>query len=251
LNRPAFSFFGSCNRPRLWPLVFAALEKNDIDFEVICCGDVAPEFELPHYARWIHATVKPTQCAEIAMRQCSGILMSLLVDDLEYSPGCLDEAWRVYQDSDYPWPIITPMYYNPFDYPGQSAEELTRWAQRFDTRDVNSPPVPLQGFIPAHVVHAIGGFDRRFIAVQNDVDWFMRAQARGARVTVLRHGFATERQDWAGPGATLSNRYHWQHDRPLVESMWKRSSDVPFGWERTSPLEPFEAADRYQNEGAV
>ena len=249
---PKFSFAGTCNRPHIWPKVFAALEQNDSDFEVILCGDVGPDYELPAYARWIEARVKPAQCAEIAMRECRGELWSVLVDDLEYSPGCLDEAWARYSASADGNVIVSPLYHNPFDYPGQSPEELTRWAQRFDVRDPNSPPIPVQGFIPAVVATAIGGFDRRFVAVQQDVDWFMRAQAHGgARVEFLRNGTVTERNDWSGPHVPLSSRHHFQHDRPLVESLWVRAPGTPFGWERTSELDPFGGDLLTGNQGRV
>lgn len=240
--RPTFSFFGTCNRPALWGRVFAALEQNRADFEVIACGDVAPDFELPPYARWIESRAKPAECAEIAMRECRGELWSILVDDLEYSVGSLDEVVARYAAASDPDLIVSPLYHNPFDYPGQLPQELTSWAQRFDTRDATSPPIPVQGFIPWHVARAIGGFDRRFEAVQMDVDWFMRAQARGSKVEFLRHGVVTERNDWSvsTAGGSLSGRYHFQHDRPLVLSMWRRAPEVAFGWERTSPLEPFD-----------
>lgn len=241
-TRPLLSLGGSCARPELWPRFLDALSKNGVPFEVVLCGPRAPLEPLPPFARWIEATTKPVQCLEVAWRALSGELLSTVTDDLEYSPGALDAIWETYcarRDAGEPDAIVSPLYHAPFDFPGQSAAELTAWAQTFDQYQ-RKPPIPVQGFIPAYKARELGGFDRRFVGVQADVDYWLRAQVAGCRVHFEPRAVATERTDWCVGFKRLSSRYHWQTDRPLVCDLWRDGGPTDgIGFERTSPLEPF------------
>jgi hypothetical protein len=226
--RPQFSFFGSCARPEFWPAVLDALRQNRATFECVFFGPKAPDFEAPEL-RWFESDASPIECWERASLCSRGELLSLIVDDYQYSPGCLDEAWERWDSAGRdPKLIVSPRYV-------LHGVDRTQHQMRFVPGDFSSPVMPLGGFFEREFYHSLGGADRRFLGVAADVDIAMRAVIEhGAWVEFLEKGTVVERRDWQPADyVSLSDR-HEQTDHVLLRSIWAREGNT---WRRTSAPE--------------
>lgn len=226
MSAPTFSLFGSCIRPRFWPRILDALDKNAASYELVFRGNVKPEVALPERCRWTYDEGSAIECWERASRECAGRLVSLWVDDYDLSPGGLDailERW-----SGDPLHVVSPRYV-------LGGEDRTDWQMRFVPRDLTSPALPLGGFFERDFYLSLGGADRRFAGVAADVDISMRAVCeRGARVEFSDVAIVNERREWQPPGyVSLSERCE-RTDHALLKSLWERTGDV---WRRTSAVE--------------
>lgn len=217
--RPRFSFFGSAVRPEFWRRVVEALDQNESDYEIVFRGNVppAPDQECPQI-RWTYDDSSATECWELASRECSGELVSLLVDDYEYSPGCLDECWERWNAGGRdPMHVVSPRYV-------------------LDGEDRTSPGMPVGGFYERGFYRSLGGADRRFAGVAADVDIAMRAVfERGARVEHCGPGHITERRDWYAPEYTSLSQKFESTDHAFIQQLWVLDGN---GWRRTAALEP-------------
>jgi len=214
------SFFGTANRPWLWPRLYNSLSSNTVPFEIIFVGDHQPTFTLPDNFHFIYSEVKPAQCAEIAYRYTTGDFIMPLGDDTVFSERALDIIYEVWNRLNDDKAIVSCRYYcNDQIYPDDEC--------RFWRTDSSAPLLPIFSLMKRKWWSQIGGIDRRFIASCWDIDMSMRMLEIGAKVFYCDEAKAIELHDKSGHEKGLYTDVGYPLDRPLLEWLWTRQSPLP------------------------
>ena len=80
--KPCISLLCSGIRINNWLKIYDTLKLNKTNFEIVFVGSKKPNFQLNKNIKYIFSTVKPTQCWEIALRNCSGEFVMYIADDI-------------------------------------------------------------------------------------------------------------------------------------------------------------------------
>ena len=156
--------------------IYNNINQNEIDFEIVFVGPNHPDFILPDNFIFIHSQVKPGQCIEIAIRESSGDLIMIIVDDLNFV-------------GNKPVKKLVAQYNKLNDYKSllscQFMEDNIPFDMkyfRFNPHDLNSPLLPCAALMSKKLLKEIGSIDNRFIASMCDIDLYMRAMECGSKV---------------------------------------------------------------------
>jgi len=209
------SIYGTSNRPHLWKWFYESIAlNNNIDFEIVFCGNVRPTFELPSNFKFIYSNVKPVQCIQIAVSHCTGEVLQNSADDLQNSPHSFDVLYDLYKkQNDYKC-IMAPRFCTFDGY------DCTDWACRITANDANSLPIHVGGIISRKFYNEIGSLDNRFIFSYSDADMQARAQMLGGRIVFSKEATIFERKDLC-PGWRQGLFYtYFDNDRGLLNSLW-------------------------------
>jgi len=207
------SIFASAVRTQLWQSFYESIKgTNQVDFEIIFAGPAVPDFPLPDGMRHIKTDVKPGQCFEIAARAATGEVLLQAVDDVVYSPGAIDMMYEAYsRESDV---MITAHY-------AIDAVDYTAYQNLLGQPSDDFPLLPVCGMFSRELYHGLGGADRRFSAMQWELDMYMRMCFHGIR-TVFVDAVCSEVtavQQATPTGLRLGNTY-WEGDRALILRLW-------------------------------
>ena len=252
MGKPIISLFGSSVRPSLWMRLYNTLRGTQTPFELIFAGEVIPDYEMPKNMRFIWTAVKPAQCWEIGARYAEGELLMSVEDDLVFGERVLDNAYKLFiskaSDKDmvscrlfYPeGEIPEPMYHlDTKTIKGPDGQPQFTYAK-------DSPVLPFCGLMKTDLWRAIGGIDRRFIALSWEADIAMRVFELGDKTIRSENAIDTAVEE-AHPGLRvllgqkLLLQYGSPHDRPLLDSFWMQDGRIAKN--RLAPVEPFSDTD--------
>ena len=182
------SLYGTAVRTYVWNDIYGQFEREGINFELIFVGPQSPDFALPENFKYIKTTVKPSQCVEIARKQCTGRYVLYTTDDLIFPPGTL-KGMIAYLDAHPSEKLaVSPMYRDygePFSY---------EYYQRFNPSNPNSVIVGVCCMMSRELSDEIGGIDRNFVSLAWDLDRLIRLYQLGGRLHLIREFTIFENQ---------------------------------------------------------
>ncbi|MCK9428796.1 MAG: glycosyltransferase family 2 protein [Candidatus Omnitrophica bacterium] len=233
--KPVLSLFGPSIRPHLWMHLYESVSQaTTLPFEIIFCGPIAPTFDLPHNLIYIKtANIKLIQCWQIGAMHTKGDVISLVADDLIFSPGALDEAYSIYtQKNDYKAIIALRMFLRGADQTHTC--KIPRYV------DTNKRTMLIPGglsLISRKFFMELGGFDKSFIYCDANFDLFIRAFYAGGSYFWCKEGHSDEDVGWAAK--TYNTTWgHWGHqDTNLLKSLWSDNDNLRET--RSMPFESF------------
>jgi hypothetical protein len=220
MEKPVISLFGASIRPHLCLHAYESVKQATVlPFELIFCGPAAPTFVLPENLRYIKTeNIKPIQCWQIAVMQTSGEVISIVADDLIYTPHAWDEAYALYQSKqNYKAMVSLRTFYGGIDqsyttrFPGRGSDVGGR-------RNVLLPTgITLMS---KRFFLELGGFDRSFIQCDANYDFFARAYCAGAEFLWSETARTYEDVEWArGTHGTCSGGWTTL-DWARMEHLW-------------------------------
>ena len=176
MRKPIISLIASAHRTKDWLDFYNSIRTN-IPFEVIFVGEKPPNFALPSNFTYIYSPVKPTQCAEIALRCAEGELISWTADDAEYELNALDKVYDLYKkECNYKCMISFRII----------EQDLS--GKLHDKTDIHYcaglKAIPF-GTISKKFIDEIGGYDLNFIAGQCENDMVLRGYAAGGYIKIV------------------------------------------------------------------
>jgi len=152
--------------------------QTDLRFEVVFVGPRLPNFELPDNFVYIQFQLKPAQCIEIAIRRARGRYVAIFADDLVFKTAYgLDILKESLENDAHEFDISSCRYQI-------NGEIQSDFSLRFIHGDAKSPIVPIVGLMRRSTVEKIGGIDKRFVAVSDDIDLALRFRENGGRVLI-------------------------------------------------------------------
>ncbi len=229
---PIISVISSAHRTKDWMDFYNSIKTN-LEFEVIFVGEKRPDFELPPNFKYIYSEVKPTQCAEIALREANGEVISWSADDAEYGEYAFDKSYEMYKkENNYKCMVSFKIMEQHYD------------GKFFDRTEVHfcvgKKVIPF-GFISRQFIDEIGGYDIHFVAGQCENDMVLRGYAAGGYVKVCYEAtlFNCETKHWKGIEGEGERRFEPSRDyeQKLLKHLWSRGGE--YTKERTEPFEPF------------
>ena len=244
------SLVASANRTLHWAPIFASLNHNKINYELIFIGNNPPEFITPKNFIWQKAAVKPAQCYEIGFRIAKGECIMWTADDAFYTfkdnKDNIDRAYNAYKEAEKKYnDNKTVIAFRPIENGGDV------WGfHHFFGGWQHTPVMAPFGLMNRELLRQLGGYDRRFISGQSENDLVMRVYEIGGRVEICMNAFVHVRHSLIHPKPNLFREYY-DSDRVFLENCWviggygaykdrdKGKKDIPISKTRLLPLEPF------------
>jgi hypothetical protein len=217
------SLFASAVRTKDWLTFYHSLKPNKINYEVVFCGYAKPNFPLPDNFKYIHATVKPCQCYEIAARHCSGELIGWTCDDATYIPDHtspqrnLDRAYELYKQKNSEKVVVSM-------HTIEDGRDV--WRQHhFFGKWRHTPVMAPMGLMSKKTFMQIGGYDKNFISAQAENDIVMRVYEIGGSVLLANDAFVYINHRKCHIGGMAGEhksmiRQHYVADRQVLENFW-------------------------------
>ncbi len=228
------SVFGPAIRTERWLSIYKNIcQGNDIGIEIVFCGNVKPSFDLPKNFIFIYSEVKPSQCAQIALKYTTSEIVSLIGDDCIFSKNYFDNLYESYiKDKSCIYGGAfkrNNIFYKKKDY--MLLHEIS-----------DSPFFPLSPLLSKKEIMSLGGIDKNYIAVMWHEDLLMRIITNyNKKCKILDKSVCYEEtiQDlsffrrlyikylsrmiskkYIKPGANLFLKYGTDHDLPYLKSCW-------------------------------
>lgn len=184
---PQVSLFASANRPEMWVEFFKSLENTSVKWEVVFAGPVnfgrLPKELLPLISRGTFryietAPIKPSQCYEIARRECIGETISWSCDDADYSNDVLGKAYR-YWKSKQNDKLILSIQTKESGYGQKDGKLFPMHEHTFFSGMPETPLMCPMNLMSRKFFNDLGGYDRRYICGQAENDLCLRAYQNG------------------------------------------------------------------------
>tara|TARA_R100000664_G_C2760058_1_gene150667 strand:- start:4481 stop:5266 length:786 start_codon:yes stop_codon:yes gene_type:complete len=194
-------------------------KTNDIEFDILYAGHVAPDYDLPDNLHHVYSETGAAECVEIARRiaHASGYKYMLNVTDdyFKHSPHFLDELVKDVKDAE------ECGYEDYFTCAVFRISPTPPWDEHdtpliYHNNDLNSPQLHTWMFHPTKTSIKLGSIDKRFHAQYWDVDLQMRSYQMGGAGGQQKSVEMTERPP--EPGA-LSPKFA-ALDRGILDSFW-------------------------------
>ena len=229
MGKPKYSFIAAAIREYHYEDLYNSIaQNNDVPFEVILVGDKSPTKPMPDNFHYIHTSVKPAQCLEIAARHAVGELMMTTGDDLRYPDGFLKKVEYYVNKIDLDKVFMTYRY---------SFNNVTNDAQLvFDIDIPNSPIVGFSGLFRKDLWHQFGGLDKRFVSCFGETDMMMRYFEYGLNVFIPPDCYPNEISQ--NKGELTSFARSGFSGRETLNSFWVKS-DNTMSKTRLLPVESF------------
>ena len=177
IQKPKISIFCAAIRTNLWEQLYnKTVSENKIPLEFVFVGHNKPNFKLPKNFKFIYSNVKPNQCMQIALMECSADLVVPSADDCFFSKNAFDLIYEKHNSNEddkiiyglsfrrdgvkYP---EKGYYFNPTSLPEPAK---------------GTPLIPLSMLIKKKDIMNLGGFDRNFV-FGSLVDLYLRLMERG------------------------------------------------------------------------
>lgn len=223
------SLYCSGVRVNRWISIYKNIKYyNNLEIEIVICGNVPPNFELNDKIKFIYSETKPSQCAQIALNNTSSNLVALIGDDVVYSNNFFDNLMSYFKN-------------NPNSIPGGVFKRNGIFYEHNDyllDKDIKESPIfPMSPIMKKEEVFDIGGIDKSFIALMWHEDLIMRLISEKKRKPQLINSsicyeeiikknkiqkfFSLIFKDkFKKPGPGLFNEYGRNHDLPLLKLNW-------------------------------
>jgi hypothetical protein len=185
----AVSLFASAVRPKMWTQYLNSLKNTSVEYEVVFAGnstheEVEPFTDAYPEFKYIYTkNIKPSQCYELARRQCVGETIHWSCDDAEYINDVLGKAyafWKSKNDDKLILSIQTMEHYA--DNRGGLYNMQTH---RFFGGDGRTPLMAPLALMSRKFLDDLGGYDHRYVSGQAENDIVMRAYERGGACEVF------------------------------------------------------------------
>lgn len=264
------SLFASAVRPKLWMALLKSLEGTSVEWEVVFAGNTSyadiPLEVLPYIStgkfRYIEtANIKPSQCYEIARRECIGETLIWTADDAEYPNDVVGKAYKYWKSCNNE-KLILSIQTKESGYGLPQGQLFDMNMHRFFGYRVNTPLMAPLALIGKNFLDDLGGIDRRYVAGQYENDLVMRAYNEGASVEVFGGKDCFIDIDHLGKSIAIGesktekdflNRPFatgYEKDRQVLEGSWvdnlrpgNLKKDANGKYIRNDSFEPFENKD--------
>lgn len=226
MGKDLVSIYATANRPELWPDWQKLVSRNDVELEIVFCGNRSPEFKLPKNFHFIHSPFKLAQCQAIAAHACTGNLMMNGVDDFEYTINLFDLAAGLFAANPNPAFCVLPKMTTT--ELGRD-KDFTHEHWRLIDQDLNSPMIPQQAVFRRSFFEYLGGYSKIFVGSAQDQDLAMRmVRASGYQLHLMTNGWAIETKQPLNSGS-LYQRIG-AAERMLLAELWIDQGDRPHGF---------------------
>jgi hypothetical protein len=208
---------------------------KNIQSEVVAVGSRPPPKPMPPNFRYIFAPVKPSQCAEIALRSARGNFIVFPLSDDEIF--CNDFVPILYE------------YINKFDtnkyffgarhkYRGKIRDK----GMKLNRSCKSSPGLGLCYCVSSAIIKKIGSIDRRFVVAHYDADYRMRLSEMGLELMLMTGCILEERCDrsYDTHGIYFPNSWkiYGKEDQKTLFSFWV-NQDNSTACSRLLPVDSF------------
>jgi len=212
IDNPFISVIIPAINTKNWPNVINNLQSKKIKIEIIFLGPFKPQFELPHNCRYIQTFVKPPQCLEIGYRVSKGNFILEFADDCKLSTN--DGIYKLFQL----WKKNGANIYKLISCKYKTKAHKTLKADyRFMPWDKTSPLLPITPLLPKILLQKYGSYDRRFEAVLENLDLYMRLIRAGCKF-IYSNIFYLENKN-INKGNMLLGDY-WSKDKIFLDKLW-------------------------------
>lgn len=206
------SLFASAVRPQLWPALFKSLEGMSVATEIIFAGNTNRE-EIQKYflsevdggveeqkgaflasvqtmmsrLNFIYThteNIKPSQCYEIARRNCSGEVIVWIADDCEFPNDVIGKAYN-YWKSQNNEKLILSIQTKETGYDVPKGELFDMKQHCFFGHCPDTPLMAPLAMMSRKWLDELGGIDRRYVCGQYENDIVMRAYQYGGKVELF------------------------------------------------------------------
>ncbi|MDB5038374.1 MAG: hypothetical protein JWQ35_1902, partial [Bacteriovoracaceae bacterium] len=223
------SIFASAIRCENWLNFYKSFQRtNRVPFEIIFVGPRQPDFKLPANFHFVQTNLKPAQCSAIAAERSRGEMLFQVVDDIEYTPGAMDQ---MYDEAVKNKNSMTSCHY----YFG--AEDLTLKQNACGEVTTRLPLLPVCGMFSQDLFRKAGGLDRRFEAVYWELDLYMRFHFNFQTETHFVDSICKEIPKLNYSFRRLSDRA--KSDRTFFDELWSLTTFLE-GKEERPTRESFE-----------
>lgn len=212
IDNPFVSVIIPAINTKNWPNVINNLQSKKIKVEIIFLGPFKPRFELPDNCRYIQTFVKPPQCFEIGYRVSKGNFILEFADDCKLSTN--DGIYKLFQL----WKKNGANIYKLISCKYETKFHKTQKADyRFMPWDKTSPLLPITPLLPKILLQKYGSYDRRFEAVLENLDLYMRLIRAGCKF-IYSNIFYLENKN-INKGNMLLGDY-WSKDKIFLDKLW-------------------------------
>lgn len=212
------SIYASAIRTERWLIMYEDIKsKNTVNFEFVFAGPNQPTYTLPDNFKFFKTSMKPCQCYEIAARNCQGLSLVNVADDVEYTKGAIDLMFEAYLKD--PKHIMATC-----DYHIDGVDKSTMQNFQGNLNDPDWPYLPVCGLHDRELYNELGGADRRFTGVMHELDVYMRLSEHGVK-TVRVNGICNELVIPSEQFQRSCSRY-FDNDRPKILAIWEKMAGV-------------------------
>ncbi|MFW9991918.1 MAG: hypothetical protein ACFFD4_07640 [Candidatus Odinarchaeota archaeon] len=244
------SCFGPGIRTDYYMRLYESINQSGIPFELIIVGHEPPQYSTPDNFKYIYTTVKPSQCVEIGFRESKYDLVMPVADDEVFHGESVKNIYLKYVKMNNPRALVSYRYV----LQGKDISSGLLPANRYYVWEPTSPLAPLCPIMSKKTWQAVGGVDRRFIALYWDLDLAMRVFEYAGLPAVETHAWLADDafceevgQSADGGEHSLYEKYGPSHDRIILDSLWTtpghRGLFSNIHMKRLAPVEPFEDKD--------
>lgn len=232
MNNIQISLCASAIRVKWWMQFYESLLNNNTSFEIIFVGNVKPIHNLPRNFYYIHSEECPAKCYQIAFNNAKGELINWTADDVEYSSGALDIAYKCYKELNNSKIIIA---FNCIEN-GSPTSLGHRLSNEY------SPQMAPIGMCNSNLLKQLGGYDKRFICGQAENDLVMRIYEIGGGLLLCNLAVVNIEHNKKHRGKSIFRTedgfpYHKQ-DREFLEKCWIKQNGTVSN-KRLIEFEPF------------
>lgn len=248
------SLFAASIRPNLYDSFFESFKDTSVSVEAVFSGHARMCDWIPrqknHALTYIQtASIKPSQCYEIARKKCVGELVVWCADDCEFKNDVLGKAYRYWKAQGDRKLILSIQTSESFPR-SQKPSMMDMNVHRFFGRHADTPLMAPLGMMSREYLEELGGIDRRYVCGQYENDIVMRAYADGGRVEIFGDTevyIELDHMKKSGVNGTIKEFIDrpfgqgYPIDRKVLEGSWVKNGKVTL--QRNDSFEPFEDED--------
>ena len=225
-QKPKISLFATAIRTNLWKGLYKkTISENNIPLEFVFVGSNRPNFKLPKNFKFIYSNVKPVQCLQIALMECSADLVFSIADDCCFSKNLFDILYDKHISSQDEKIIYGPSFIRD----GLKYQEKDYTIKPDHVKDLSNdaPKFPISALLKKSDVINLEGFDRNFIAVCAVQDLFLRLIESGKVFHRIEDVFIEEFTINTFKKDRLSIFFHTNSRFLKLKSKFFHSSNIP------------------------
>lgn len=249
------SLFASSVRPQLYESLFESLKDTTVSVEVVFAGNKKPNIDemiwLVDYAKFKYIetkNIKPSQCYEIARRECKGEVVVWIADDCEFPNDVIGKAYRYWKSQENE-KLILSIQTKESGYPRGGMYLFNMKDHTFFGYDRKSPLMAPLAMMSRTYLDKLGGVDKRYTCGQYENSTVMQAYADGGKVEIFGdENCCIEIDHWTksklcNEGSFLHRPFAtgYEHDRKILESSWVKDNKITM--ERNDDFQPFDDKD--------
>lgn len=200
----------SSNRPMLWEKFEETFYSNFVN-QIIFVGPNKPKKKINNKSIFIKSFYKPVQCLAQGISVISNNYFFFAPDDISCSKNTIDKFITQSIENLSKKIILVPNFY-------MGNKNFTN-GLKFNENDYYH--IPVFSLLTKKIYFEIGGFDKNFIAVLYDIDFYNRLfYIYGFESKIINYFNISENSQSIFNG-NLSKDY-WIQDRALLNNLWSK-----------------------------